>query len=509
MRVGSRRPSPRGRGYAPGEDRGSGAGCRPVLALLLLIMILPALAGCWSRHEIEDLAVVGAAALDAAPGAQVRLSVFITYPRAIAGGPSMGGGGGGGEPQRVGEVVSATGADFAEAARRLEEMVPRRLFWAQNHVLIIGEELARRGLHYLDFFSRERQMRLTMLVLITSGEARQVVGLSPGVELVPGTILTGIVRNKTTFKVKLKDLLAMWEAPGDNAVIPRVVMTPAAGRESRQPGGGGGGASQGGGQEGEKKQPPEAVAIKGAGAFRDDRLAGWLDEEETDGLMWVRGEVQERVVTVSLPDQLQGGPAHPDEIGGQTWSPAGDAEQGQRQGDTGGQGQSRSDARGESGNATREQSRPAGGAQGQVSIILHHINTRITPRVEGQQLTFEVAVRGRGDLHESTANLHPDRQEDLQAIQEAVNREVGSRIQAAIRKAQQELHADIFGFGETLHRSNARYWRQVQEHWNEEFTRVPVQVQVDLSLRRMGLTNRPPGKTGATGGKGSTLGSAR
>ncbi|WP_406676855.1 Ger(x)C family spore germination protein [Moorella sp. ACPs] len=424
---------------------------RRIRALLFLALMLSFLPGCWSRHEIEELAIVTAIALDAAPGDQVRLSVYIVIPRTVAGGPSMGGGGVG-EPPKTGEVVTAVGSDFTQATRRLEEMVPRRLLWAQNRVLILGEELARQGFHYLDHFTRERQMRLTTPVLITMGEARKVLELPPGIELMPGTILSGILRNRTTFKVELKDLLAVWEAPGDNPVLPQVVMTPTPELESQEVKSGGDAAGKDSAQKGEgEKKPPEAVAIKGAGAFRDDRLIGWLDEKETNGLMWLRGEVREGVITVAVPAQ----------------------------------------------------------SGGRASVIFHRASTKVKPRVEGGQVTFNVEIRGDCDLSEVTANLDPDRMEHLLAIQEAVNRAVEERILVAVRKAQQELRSDIFGFGEVLHRSNARYWRQVQDRWNEEFSRVQIQVKVNLHLNRLGMTNRTPDKTRGAGGKGATQGSTR
>ncbi|OIQ08936.1 hypothetical protein MOOR_13330 [Moorella thermoacetica] len=469
---------------------------RRVLAALLLVLGLPALSGCWSRHEIEELAIIMAVALDSAPGGQVRLTTFVVIPRAVGGGPSMGGGGSG-EPQKAGEVISAVGSDFAQATRRLERQVPRRLFWAQNRVIIIGEDLARRGLNYLDLFLRDRQMRLTTPVLITRGEARKVLDLPPGIELNPGTILTGILRNRTTFKVELKDLLAMWEAPGDNPVLPEVVMTPTPEQESQETGGEGRDA-RGGGNEGGGKTQPEAVVIKGAGAFRYDRLAGWLDEKEANGLMWLRGEVKEGVVTVPLPGTTGTGQGQ-GMAGGLSPTPG--------EGGSPGQGQKPGAEKGGSRDLPRAQT--ALSAPAQASVVFHRVSAKTRARVQGQQVTFMVEIRGQGDLIEVTGNFNPDNQEQLLALQEAVNKTIEERALLALRKARQELQADIFGFGETLHRSNPRYWRQVQDHWNEEFPRAQVQVQVELQLRRTGMTSRTPGRAGAAGGKASTQGTAR
>ncbi|MGI9860432.1 Ger(x)C family spore germination C-terminal domain-containing protein [Moorella naiadis] len=486
--------------------------CRRLLAGVLLACGLPLLTGCWSRHEIEDLAIVMAAALDTAPGNQVRLSVYVVIPRAVGGGPSMGGGGGG-EPKKAGEIISATGSDYSQAARRLEGQVPRRLYWAQNRVLVIGADLARRGLYYLDLFIRDRQMRLITPVLITRGEARRVLDLPPGIELNTGTILTGILRNHTTFKVELKDLLAMWEAPGDNPALPEVVMTPTPEQGSQAPGGGGGQDAGRGGKEGEKKQQPEAVVIKGAGAFRYDRLVGWLDERETNGLMWLRGEVTEGVITVSLPPGVRGpltgqGPGRQK---GQEQSP----DAGQGQGASPGEDQGPGQGGAPSPRATKGERRDLPLVQtptptpARASIAFHRINTNTQARVQGQQVVFTVHIKGHGDLLEVIGNFNPDNLDQLRVIQEAVNKEIADRARAVVAKAQQELRTDLFGFGEILHRSNTRYWHQVQDHWNDEFPRAQVQVEVEIQLRRVGMTNRTPGIIRAAGGKSVTQGNTR
>jgi len=201
--------------------------------LLLVLSMAFFLAGCWSRYEIENLALVMAMALDAAPEDKVCLSVSIIIPRTVAGGPSMGGGGGG-QPSKTGEIVCAVDTDFAQAARRLEALVPRRILWAQNQAIIIREELASRGLESLDYFTRGRQMRPTTPVLMARGEARKMLETSPGIELNPGNILGGILRNRTSFKVELKDLMAMWQCPGDNPVLPQVVRVPTPKEKSQE-----------------------------------------------------------------------------------------------------------------------------------------------------------------------------------------------------------------------------------------------------------------------------------
>lgn len=424
---------------------------RPLLLFLSLACIGLVLAGCWSRREIEELALIMAAALDAEGEKDVRLTVFIINPREIGGGQPMGGGGGG--ANRVpGEIITAVGNDFAEATRRIEEHIPRRVFWAHNRVIIIGEKLARKGLNWLDWFSRDRQMRLDTAVIITSGEARQILDLPPGIELSPGKIITGILNSHVTLKVELKDMFAMWQAKGDNVVLPRVVLVSHqehSGSKTQRRGGGedqaGGDKEAGGNGEDrtQQKDGPAGIKFDGAGVFKGGKLAGYLTHLETLGTMWLRGEVKEGVITFNCPN-------HP---------------------------------------------------QQQISVRFHRSQTKVKSQVVDNKITFLVKIRGEGDLTEHTCQESFLKPEEIKILEEALRQELDKRVQAALKKAQKELKTDIFGFGEVLHREEPKVWRQVQDNWNEVFAEVEVKVESQIQIRRTGMTYGPIGGEGNTGGK--------
>ncbi|GAB6933558.1 hypothetical protein JCM14719A_19110 [Calditerricola satsumensis] len=100
-------------------------------SLCLLSLLL--LTGCWDRVEINDLALVTAAGLDKGKGKTVKLSLQLAVPAAmpsVAGGDGGGLGGGGagaGRPPTL--VVSAEGITIADAMTKLQEKLPRRIFW--------------------------------------------------------------------------------------------------------------------------------------------------------------------------------------------------------------------------------------------------------------------------------------------------------------------------------------------------------------------------------------------
>ncbi|MDN5348193.1 MAG: hypothetical protein PWP65_1757 [Clostridia bacterium] len=404
-------------------------------AVVLLFLLLP-LAGCWSRREIDALAIVGAMGLDDVPGSEdLRLSVLVVKPREVGGGPTMGGrGGGGGAPTRApAEIFSATGADINEAIRRLETQVPRVLFWGHSRALILGEGFARRGLNWLDWLSRDREVRENIPLFITSGEARRVLELPPEVEVLPGITLIGILRNKVALRVDLKDVLVMLQCRGDAPVLPRIELLDKE-EKSGSPGGGGRGGQEAAGSVsgGSGETGPAGIRLNGSGVFKEGRLAGWMTNDETLGLMWLRNEVKAGAVTIPCPRHR------------------------------------------------REQ----------LSFRIRRSRTEIKPEIKGGKITFQVKIRTEGDLAEETCSEVYDTPRKLAMLEGLFAGEIRGRVEKALARARQ-LKVDCFGLGAALYRVYPKYFLQVAERWDEEFTRAEVKVQVKVDLRRTGMNVYP------------------
>jgi len=61
----------------------------------------------------------------------------------------------------------------------------------------------------------------------------------------------------------------------------------------------------------------------------------------------------------------------------------------------------------------------------------------------------------------------------------------------ALKKTQQEYSSDIFGFGVEVHKYHPQYWKKVKKNWDDIFSTLPVELQVDAKIRRTGLVNNP------------------
>lgn len=55
-------------------------------------------------------------------------------------------------------------------------------------------------------------------------------------------------------------------------------------------------------------------------------------------------------------------------------------------------------------------------------------------------------------------------------------------MMSLIHRAQQELKADIFRFGNQIYRNDLKIWRQLEPHWETEFSNLNVDVQSEVSI---------------------------
>lgn len=245
---------------------------RRLLPLLLAVSFL--LSGCWDRIEVVDLAIITAAGLDPAEEG-VRLTVGVVVPHLLQGGP--GGGGGGGGQRRPAVFYTATGKSVTEATGRIQARLARRIFWSHLRFLVLSEEYARMGVSKeLDFWSRDREPRPSMQVLVTPGSAQDLLTVQPKLE----RLLSEAIREKVHYglhtKITFREFMEAVRSPYEGAISPVVEVFPGVG------------------------DGPDAV-VTGLAAFKGGKLVGRLDLKESETLLWLRNQSERGIVTAAVP----------------------------------------------------------------------------------------------------------------------------------------------------------------------------------------------------------------
>lgn len=253
---------------------------RQNIILFFICIIAVLLSGCWDRKEVNDLGLVTAAGIDKISDNTLELSVLVYIPKSTIGQQSMNGSGGGGTAQTL--VRSAKGITIADAMSKLQEKLPRHIFWGHTEVFIFNEGLAKKGLgKHIDFIMRHPQLRERSEIFITNQNAKEMISLIPPLERDLATVLRELEALRIGMEVTVKDYAQMLISESGDTAVPWVQILPA--------------------EKGKEKK--ETIAyIAGTAIFKRDKMVGKIDDSVTRGVLWLRNEIPLATVTVKPPD---------------------------------------------------------------------------------------------------------------------------------------------------------------------------------------------------------------
>jgi len=375
-----------------------------VVSILLILVILFSIAGCWDASEINELGFVLSVAIDKVDD-QYKVTAQIAKPDTYSKTPS-----GGQAQEKPFWQISANGRSVFEAIRNMAAISPRRIFWAHIKVIIIGGTLAKSNIHdVLDFFTRNPELRLRTLVAVTPGDAGKLLETVPMMEKDPGADLESVIENKSLtgkgYRIMLKNFLEDYLDPNSNPVASRIILT--------------------------KNEGKPALKLSGAAVFHRNKLAGWLDEQETKGLLWIKKEIRSSIVVVKCP--YDGRP---------------------------------------------------------VTVEVKSGDTSIQSSVENGVPSFQIKVKATCNLVEQGCTTDFSNEENLRKLEEVLASEIQKDIQSTITTAQ-DMKVDFLGFNEVMHRQHKQDWLQLSENWPEVFSEASFKIDVKTDIPSLSVLARP------------------
>jgi spore germination protein KC len=181
------------------------------------------------------------------------------------------------------------------------------------------------------------------------------------------------------------------------------------------------------------------------GVFAGDKLYAVLDDVETKGFMWLRGEVKYRFLSAEM-----------------------------------------------------------GNEQDKFCISARVINTKTNWKLETIEgkLGIHYKIKIIIDLDElSVEQQQRSPEEYLQIVKNsssALNDLIKAECDAALQK-NYELGLDFLGIGRKIEQRNSGYWKQIKDQWQQIMPDVPVTVSVENKVESGGSSFNPPTNPEGTG----------
>lgn len=381
-------------------------------ALIPLFLILLFCTGCWSSHEINTMAITICLGIDKTDGGYL-VTKQVLNPTALAMQT-------GGEETPVVLYVQK-GENLFSAFRKIVTESPRKVYNSHIRMVVLGENLARDGIKdILDYFMRNQEFRTDFYYVIAkNATANEVVGILTPLESVPGIKLYLSLENSEkslgiASTVNSIDLVQKILADGINPVLPGIEIISKAEYSNI-----------------ENADDERRLQYTGMGVFQEDKLIGWLSEDEAKGYHYIIGNVGKYPEHVLYNEREQ--------------------------------------------------------------MICEVLNSqsKMTASCKEDKPSVCVELKMAMNIVTVEGNFDITKQENKKILTELMEKRIKLLCEKAQKKAQQELHSDIFGFGEVVHRKDPELWKEIKDNWDAEYVMLPVHYDITVEIKQAGQISKP------------------
>ncbi|WP_066288005.1 Ger(x)C family spore germination protein [Bacillus sp. FJAT-29937] len=260
---------------------------RNILMIVTVISILIILSGCWNRRELNQLAIVVGLGIDKSED-QYLVTAQVVNPAEIA----KKGSGGGKTPVIV---YQEKGETIFQAIRKITTRSPRKLYFAHQRMLVLGEDLAKEGIgEAIDFLSRDPELRTDFYIVVAKdSKAGDVLKVLTHLETIPANKMFASLETSDkewapTVTVTLDKLISDLVSDGINPALTGIVI-------------------KGDLEEGESLQNVEKTGLNtklhylDMAIFDNDKLIGWVNDDNSKAVHYATGKVKSTLGVISCP----------------------------------------------------------------------------------------------------------------------------------------------------------------------------------------------------------------
>ena len=395
-----------------GDDRACKAGIRHSLLVLLIFtipVILLMLSGCSTdrRYELKDRAIVQAIGVDYHPETgryQVSLQIFT--PSSDSELSIV-------DPGMVNStVLTLDGKSIAEALSQADKKHGKHVFYGHNKLLILGQEAAKSDIRgIIQYFNRDNQTRPNLDLVVAQGEANEILSAKVDDTILPAIsvqrILARGMESGGSYRSQLVSVVNALESSSGSPQIPCMNLSY------------------------DQNENPQ-LEIIGTAVFRDGKMAGVLDEEETRGVLWLRGGVNDLM--------------------------------------------------------TLAESQFTGRTILQTDRVVSTVNVDVL----GEEAVFTFRIQTESSIKEaelgdlSTLAQSDEKQQAISQLSDSQEEQIRQDVEDVLEKVIGDYESDVFNVYQFLRKYQPSYWKENGEEWQRVCKKIRWEIQVDSHINSDG-----------------------
>lgn len=378
--------------------------------LVMIIIMLFSLTGCYNYRELNDLGIVsGISIAKVDEGYELTVEVVNTKKETDAST--------GNETAFV--IYKNTSDSLQEGFRRLINEAPKKMYGAQIELLILDESLAREDLkNIVDFLSRDPEVRSEFYVIV--GKSDDILEITtPLVKISSKNIVQSLMANNkylgSSNLVTFHDLIDNYLNDKIDLALPSIKLV--------------GNTDSGKEIDNLEVSNNEAFSLlDNMAVFKDNKLVGYLTEEESKVYNLVMGNLKTTLVKTDFED---------DEY-----------------------------------------------------VINEMVGIKCGVEVNPEKNKVSITVKGKAAISEANYSGDLESDKTIKKIQKALNKYTEEIVEKSIYDTIDKYDADIYGFEDMFYKKDAKYYKDnIKENWDEIFHNLDIDVKSKIEIFEKGNLN--------------------
>lgn len=122
----------------------------------------------------------------------------------------------------------------------------------------------------------------------------------------------------------------------------------------------------------------------------------------------------------------------------------------------------------------------------EVTLEIYKSKSKIKANIDNEDIKIVINTEIDVGIAELNTSSDFSKTEYIEAIKSAAEKEIRNQILGTIERVQSKYKSDIFGFGKAVQISNPKLWRKLKNEWPDEFSILPVSINLKLNIANTG-----------------------
>ncbi len=384
------------------------------LKLLIFILSIFLLTGCWNYNELNDLALISGISIDKDEEGFIVNYMISNSSKSESKSNSN-------ETSTI--LYEGRGSTISKATENINQKLPKIPYLSHVEVIVISEEVAKNDmLKAMDFLLRNPESRKEIYLLVSKDvKAKDTLSILTPLESFPSDNIKSNITSSTneiatTSTIKYSEFLAELIQRGIDPTLGVIEVE--------------GNIERGQNQESNDNARQDAIIkLTSSAIFKNEKLVYITTQDESTAIDILNKKLQNIYIETECNNE-------------------------------------------------------------KIVTYITSIDAKTKVKIENNKPKVTIDVKGDGSLIEVNCKVNLEDSKIIEEIQQQVEEKLKTFLYQGINICK-KYKTDTFGFGNKIYKVNPKYWKSIEEKWNDELLpQLDVEIKISIDLYSKGSLNQ-------------------